>query len=286
MSNITRLLKAIKDVDENVDRTYKKADDVYDKLGLSRFPITAPQYLLDDMLDLPVVLNDLTEYQIWFVKQMDALVGLFPIKIERTDENGDKQMLKFENVAEAIAELTGLLAEIAFDADTSVNVGVHATAEAIGAKIAAQQAGSYLKAIADYLGFQGEAATLTIPISCTPGATGTDGKLQENELEAFLRPSIQKAIGFECKEKDDLHSIIKRVLFDCEIARTALYKPLKPAQIATNVNLTGDAIKADRTKDEQKAEAEWDAFKLRTEAQTGTGIDIDIDDKSTAPGGP
>lgn len=153
--------------------------------GSDRYPMVLPEYLLDDFIDKPVQIPDQVAYNVWLLKQIDALVGLFPIKIERTDENGQKQMLKFENIAEAIAELTGLLAQIAFDADTAVNIGTRATGEAVGAKAAALQAGSYLKAITDYMGFQGQAVSIDVPISVTPGAVGLDGKLQESELKDF-----------------------------------------------------------------------------------------------------
>lgn len=257
---------------------------IRESTGSDRYPMTLPEYLLDDFIDKPVLIPDQVAYNVWLLKQIDALVGLFPIKIERTDENGEKQMLKFENIAEAIAELTGLLAEIAFDADTSVNVGVHATAEAIGAKVAAIQATSYLKSIVDYLGFQGSHQQISVPISCTPGATGLDGKLQENELENFLKSSTQNAVGWQCTERDDLHSILKRILFDAEISRAALYKPLKPPQPGTPQAMTGDAIKADRTKEKRREDDEWEKFKTRIKNQEGTGIDIDLEEKSLTDG--
>lgn len=260
--------------------TNARVKNIENRTGSHRYPMTLPEYLLDDFIDKPIVIQDQVDFNVWLVKNVDALVGLFPIKIERTDENGVKQMLKFENIAEAIAELTGLLAEIAFDADTSVNVGVHATSEAIGAKVAAIQGNSYLKAISDYLGYQGSHKSIDVPISCTPGAVGTDDKLQENELGDFLKSSTQRAIGWECTERDDLHSIIKRILFDSEIARAALYKPLKPPKPGQTQPVTGDAIKADRRKEKDREDNEWDKFKTRIKNQEGTGIDIDIEEKS------
>lgn len=253
---------------------------IRESTGSDRYPMVLPEYLLDDFIDKPVQIPDQVAYNVWLLKQIDALVGLFPIKIERTDENGVKQILKFENIAEAVAELTGLLAEIAFDADTSVNVGVHATSEAIGAKVAAIQATSYLKAICEYLGFQGQPTAINVPISCTPGAVGIDDKLQENELEDFLKSSTQKAVGWECKERDDLHSIIKRILFDSEVSRAALYKPLKPEQLTQQTGFTGDAIKKDKIKEKQKDNDEWEAFKTRIKNQEGTGVDVDLEEKS------
>lgn len=267
------------DTNARVRNIQADTQKIRESTGSDRYPMTLPEYLLDDFIDKPVLIPDQVAYNVWLLKQIDALVGLFPIKIERTDENGVKQMLKFENIAEAIAELTGLLAEIAFDADTSVNVGVHATAEAIGAKVAAIQATSYLKSIVDYLGFQGSHQQISVPISCTPGATGLDGKLQENELENFLKSSIQKAVGWQCTERDDLHSILKRILFDAEISRAALYKPLKPPQPGTPQAMTGDAIKSDRVKEKRREDDEWEKFKTRIKNQEGTGIDIDLEEK-------
>ncbi|WP_439566411.1 hypothetical protein, partial [Gloeocapsopsis crepidinum] len=251
--------------------------NIQDKLGTNRYPLMLPEYLLDDFLDKQVIINDQVDFQVWSLKQWDALIGLFPIKIERTDENGNKQMLKFENIAEAIAELTGLLAQIGFDADTAVNVSTRATAEAIGAKTAALQAISYLKAIIDYMGFQGQATSIDIPISVTPGAVGQDGKLQENELADFLNPSTQRAIGFKNTDPVDQRLILRRILEDTEISRAALYRPLKPNPEENA--LTGDAIKKDKEEEIRKLNDIWEAFKARYEGHIA-GTKIDIDDKT------
>lgn len=243
--------------------------------GVDDFPMTLPQYLLDDFVDVPVIIPNQPAYNVWLLKQIDALVGLFPIKIERVDENGQKQMLVFENIAEAIAELTGLIAQVAFDADTAVNVATRATGEAIGAKSAALQAGSYLKAIVDYMGFQGQAVSIDVPISVTPGAVGLDGKLQESELKDFLKPSTQKAIGFKNTDPVDQRLVLQRILQSGEISRAALFRPLKADQ--SQNPLTGDAIKADKTAEKKRIDDLWDAFKLRMEGHTG-GTKVDIDD--------
>lgn len=254
--------------------TNLRVKNLEDKIGTNEYPMILPEYLLDGS-QTPTAINNQAQFNAWSLKQWDALVGLFPIKIERTDENGVKQMLVYENVAEAIAEITGLLAQIAFDADTAVNVATRAVAEAIGAKIAALQAGSYVNAIIDHLGFQTQSTALTVPISVTPGAVGLDGKLQENELKDFLTPSVKQAIGIKNIDPVDLRLILRRILEDGEIARAALYRPLKPN--AKDNSLTGDAIKADKTKEKKRINDAWEAFKTRYEGHTA-GTEIDIDD--------
>ena len=259
--------------------TNRRVRNIQDKLGTNKYPMILPEYLLDDYLDKTVVINDQVDFQVWSLKQWDALIGLFPIKIERTDENGNKQMLKFENIAEAIAEITGLLAAIAFDADTAVNVATRATAEAIGSKTAVVQAISYLKAIVDHMGFQGQTTSIDVPISVTPGAIGADGKLQENELKDFLKPSTQKTIGFKNTDPVDMRLILRRILEDGEISRAALYRPLKP-EVSQNT-LTGDAIKKEKTDEKARLNDLWEEFKKRYEGHTA-GTKIDIDDGTQA----
>ena len=202
-------------------------------------------------------------------------MGLFPIKIERVDENGNKQTLVFENIAEAIAELTGLLAQIAFDADTAVNVATRATGEALGAKAASLQVGSYVKAIIDHMGFQTQSTAIDVPVSVTLGAVGLDGKLQESELKDFLKPSSQKVIGIKNTDPVDSRLTLQRILQNTEIARAALYRPLKP-KVEENA-LTGDAIKTEKVEEKKRVDKQWDAFKLRMEKHTG-GTKVDIDD--------
>ncbi len=262
------------DTNNRVKDLQQSATTLKKVTGADDFPMILPEYLLDDFIDKPATIPNQVAYNVWLLKQIDALVGLFPIKIERVDENGQKQMLVFENIAEAIAELTGLIAQVAFDADTAVNVSTRATGEAVGAKAAALQAGSYLKAIIDYMGFQGEAVSFDVPISVTPGAVGLDGKLQESELKDFLKPSTQKAIGFKNTDPVDQRLVLQRILQSGEISRAALFRPLKPD--AKQNPLTGDAIKADKAAEKKRIDDLWDAFKLRMEGHTaGTKVDID-----------
>lgn len=272
------------DLDTNLKVTKVLADTqkIRQATGSDEYPMILPKYLLDDFIDTPETILNQAAFNAWSLKQWDALIGLFPIKIERVDENGQKQMLKFENIAEAIAELTGLIAQVAFDADTAVNVSTRATGEAIGAKAAALQAGSYLKAIIDYMGFQGEPVSFDVPISVSPGAVGLDGKLQESELKDFLKPSTQKAIGFKNTDPVDQRLVLQRILQSGEISRAALFKPLKPN--AEQNPLTGDAIKADKAADKKRIDDQWDAFKLRMEGHTA-GTKVDIDDGTNPPEG-
>lgn len=261
--------------------TNLRVRNLEDKVGAYEYPMILPEYLLDDYLDKQVTINNQVQYNGWLLKQIDALVGLFPIKIERVNEDGQKEMLKFENIAESIAELTGLLAQIAFDADTAVNVATRSTAEAIGAKAAALQAGSYLKAIVDYLGFEGQAVSVDVPISVTPGAVGLDGKLQENELKDFLKPSVQKTIGYKNTDPVDQRLVLRRILEDGEIARAALFRPLKP-DLDNQNRITGDAIKESNASDKKRLDEIWETFKRRYEGHTsGTKVDIDDGDKTS-----
>lgn len=247
-------------------------------VGANEYPMSLPEYLLDDLMDNQVIIPNQASYNVWLLKQIDALVGLFPIKIERTDENGQKQTLTFENIAEAIAELTGLLSQIAFDADTAVNVATRATGEALGAKAAALQVGSYVKAIIDHMGFQTQHMSIDVPVSVTLGAVGLDGKLQESELKDFLKASTQKVVGLKNTDPVDMRLILRRILEDGEIARAALFRPLKPNP-ADNT-LTGDGIKAEKVEEKKRVDKQWEAFKLRMEGHTA-GTKVDIDDGTT-----
>ncbi|MGL4617915.1 MAG: hypothetical protein ACRCZS_02485 [Chroococcidiopsis sp.] len=276
-NNIINSADALQGTDTNA-----RVRDIQNKIGSDEYPMLLPEYLLDDHLDTQVLIPNQARYNEWLLKQIDALVGLFPIKIKRVDENGQEQTLVFENIAEAIAELTGLLAQIAFDADTAVNVSTRATGEALGAKAAALQAGSYLKAIIDHMGFQTQSVAIDVPVSVTLAATGLDGKLQESELKDFLKPSTQKVIGIKNTDPVDARLTWQRILQNTEIARAALYRPLKP-NIAENT-LTGDGIKTEKTEEKKRVDKQWEAFKLRMEGHTaGTKVDIDDGNQEQQP---
>lgn len=281
-SKLDQLNAALNSGDALLDAdTNARVRNIEDKTGSNEYPMILPEYMMEDSLDKQVVIANQAQFNAWLLKNISALFGMFPIKIDKIDENGTKQTLKFDNLAETLAEFVGWYSKIAFDADTAVNVGIRAVAESIGARTAALQAGSYLKAIIDYLGFQTQPEPFPIKISCTIGATGVDGNLQESELDDFLKPSTQTVIGLDCKEQDDLHTIIKRILFDAEIARAALYKPLKPDKINNSLSITGDGIKEHRKKEQKQTDKKWEEFKTKIEGQTNLPFKIDIDEKGT-----
>ena len=248
---MARVLRAIRELEAKIDKFYRES-------GFRDFPIVVPEFLVADDSKGTKTISNLIDFQMWFLRNIDALAGQFPIEIEVEDDSPDgKRLVQLDNIAESFANLFGLLATTAEDADASVNVGVHNLTEAIGGKVAALQAVSYLKGIADYLGYRGEEVPFQVPISVTPGEVGADGRLQNDELEDFLKPSKQMVIGYKCIDEEDITSMLARIRYGTEVTIAALSRPIripKDGEEDKN-NYPGDALRQDR-KDREAKEAE------------------------------
>lgn len=232
------------------------------------FPATLP--LLTG--DKSEVVRNLPELVLYVVKNIDAVTGLFPTDVEFINGDGNKQKVRLESLGHAIEELFGAMLIIGEDADAAVNIAARTAIEAIQSKISARQAGETSRAIAKFLGFAGEARQRTVKIGFTPSATGLNNKLENQEMADFLKPSTQNYIGYECVENDELLPIIKRVLEDSEIARSALYHPLKQnPQNKDEYGVTGEYLRGNKKPTEKDKKA-WEAYKKFIQETTGAEI--------------
>ena len=139
----------------------------YGRLGLQDYPVTVPTSLTgksNDTLALP----HLTRFQSWQTKQLDALLGQYPIEIDIEDSDlvkvgSQKLKVKLPNVAESLAEIMGLLITTRGLADASVNVGIRTLSE-LGVTRETVTKGYYkTEAIEDYLGYELKRKTIVVP---------------------------------------------------------------------------------------------------------------------------
>jgi hypothetical protein len=158
----------------------------------------------------PVILEieSLGELLLWQIKQLDALMGKFPItiKIKDTDstkEGNQAQEITVPNAAEAITELLGLALSIKRDTHANVVLGMKILPQAGMATKLAQMGLDVALACAEFLGFSLVQRKKTIPLLFTPGATNLDILLKEEEVEY---------LGYENAEKTDLMDHLRKVL--------------------------------------------------------------------------
>ena len=202
-------------------------------------------------------IKNLPELIVWQTKSIDALAGYWPIEIEYEDEEGKKQKVELTNLAHAIEEIFMAEVKIAQDADASVQCSSRALIASIKSTIASLQAAENSAANAKFLGYAGQAKKREVKIPCTPAATGANGKLDNQEIGDFLKPSKQTYVGWECVDEETLMPIVKRTLEDGEIARKALMHPL--GATAAKSFLPGDSIRAQR-KDAKAKNKDWEKF--------------------------
>jgi hypothetical protein len=225
-------------------------------VGVGEFPGTLP--LLNGKGVVPIA--NLPQLVRWQVQAFDSVYGQFPLSVQVFQADGSTKTIKLENLAHSIDELFGMLLAVAEDADAAVNIGARNIVETIQAKIAAKQAGELATANQKFLGYNIKAVPREVKISVTPAAAGADNKLQNQEMTAFLEPSKQQYIGSEYDDSKQLLPIAERTLEDGEIARAALFRPVKVSKDKTgDVGLTGEFIRSSRGNDEILNKA-WLAF--------------------------
>ena len=217
---------------------------------------------------------------LYVVKNLDAVIGMFPAEVEIVGADSQKRKVQFESVGHALEEMFGALVTVAEDADAVVNIAARAAIESVQSKIAAKQAGEIGTAITKFLGFNVKPTAKKVKIGFTPSASGANGKLENQEMKDFLEPSEQNYVGTEYEDTEELLPIIKRILEDGEIARAALYHPLKPKPNKDGeYGLTGEYLIKSKRKPSKAEKASWDAFIKEFKKNTEAEVDDSKDSK-------
>ncbi len=227
----------------------------YFRSGHHRLPATAFNYLLNtNEGNQQLKIYDSLSFQEWIIRNIDALVGEFPLKLKYKNDDGEQEV-SLENVSEALAEVTGLLISLAEDSSNNLNATIKAMVEARSAANAATVAVDYASANADYLGYKGREKSREVNVTFTPG---------KETMKEVLTPSKQKIVGWEMQGEETLLELIKRILLGAEIIKAAMYIPWKPGD-----KLTGDVIKEKQTEQTETEDAKWQEFLNRINTPTG-----------------
>jgi hypothetical protein len=183
-------------------------------IGISRIekrigdlPAKVPD-LITKEIPSEIEIESLGELLLWQIKQLDAVMGKFPIKIkirdtDSTKEGDQSQEITVPNAAEAINELLGLALTIKRDTHANVVLGMKILPQAGMATKLAQMGLDVGLACAEFLGFSLIQKEKKIPLLFTPGATDLDDLLKEKEVEYLC---------YENAEKTDLMDHIRKIL--------------------------------------------------------------------------
>lgn len=163
----------------------------------------------DDEYDpeLYLKVSNQAQYNSWFLKQFDGLIGQFPIKINIEDNDliktGDQKLeIELPNIAETLAELMGLAITTKSYLDTQLIASMRTLGEVGSTKQQAITTYYLLEAIQDYLGFKTKKKIIEVPYLFNP-LVGSDTEIPETIGEA-LKDSKQKVIIEESDDKNTL----------------------------------------------------------------------------------
>ena len=181
---------------------FKKIDT---KLG--DLPAKVPD-LITKETPSEIEIESIGELLLWQIKQLDAVMGKFPITIKISDTDSTKEgdqaaEITVPNAAEAINELLGLALSLKRDTHANVVLGMKILPQVGMATKLAQMGLDVALACAEFLGFSLTQKKKKMPMLFTPGATDLDKLLTEKEVEYLC---------YENNEEKDLMDHLRKVL--------------------------------------------------------------------------
>jgi hypothetical protein len=197
------------------------------RLGLSTFPVDTPLSLLS-YTDTQIIRHETPlDLFTWFIKQVDALVGQFPIEIEiedadPTQEGNQTKKVELPNISEALAELYGLAITGSTNSDVAINMLMRLVAEMIGTKNATLITQDYVKANASYLGYKGNPKKREIDYSFDPTKLDT--------LDQLLKESKGYIQGWEEDDKNSVAEYLQKLMFASGVIKAAFFRDSKLIQ--------------------------------------------------------
>lgn len=212
----------------------QKVDKLSKIVGVDDYPVSLPTSLIsrDEGFLGNLIPNfnedvpSLTRFLAWYVKRFDEICGQWEIPIEVKDSDptkpGDQPVgFKLPNVAEAIAEMFGLLLQSAINSETLVNINTRALIEE--GQIKQQTFKTYMmaQAIADHLGFEYKETKHKIPMLFKIGEQELDKLLVEGELEVTAP---------EYTDPNDLKTSLNDLLQAAAIIRAVHFRKFDPNQ--------------------------------------------------------
>ncbi len=220
-----------------------------ERMGTGQFPVEIPATLLsDDKNQGSVKLESLTDFVGWFVQQVDALVGEFPIKIEIEDadaikEGDQKKEISLPNLAEAIAELYGISFQSTYNSSLIVDLVLRNISEVIKFGNMGVETLDYAKAVAKHMGFKGNKVERKIPYFVDPR--------EIKDLDKYRKEVELLTQGFEYEDKQTMAAQMKMILFAVSIIKAAFWEEWNPKRkYEAGKDIKKDAEGEDKSWDE------------------------------------
>lgn len=257
------LLKEVIKLSEKV----KKLSDV---VGVDEYPAELPSSLISKdegflgnlIPNAPKKIPNLTQFLAWYVERFDEIMGQWEIPIEVKDSDptkpGDQPVgFKLPNMAEAIAEMFGLMLQTSVNSQILVNMNTRATLEIGQNKQQIFKTYMLALAIADHMGFDYKEVKHKLPMLFN---------INEEELDKLLKESELEVTAVEYTDSADLKAVSAELLQAAAIIRAVHFRKFDPkgdikqgvVDLIKGLVATGDRINDQQPND--KGEDNFDQF--------------------------
>ncbi len=230
------------------------------RLGTNSYPIEVPESLLTGTGTGKVYKAESNaEYLFWLTKQIDGLVGEFPIDIEIKDidpitEGDQKKTIQLPNIAEAIAEIYGLTMKSSVNQEVELNMLLRLAAETIATKNAAIVTQDYARANATFLGYKGNYKPRELQYTFDFANANLDPRSKEPiVLEKLLKTVKGYVQGWQIEDKETVVGFLQKLMFSAGIIKAVFFRG-KNQQKELNRELTS------MNNDEKAQEKKFEAF--------------------------
>ena len=274
--NTDRLLKEMKEIKKvlgsgKLEKAFNAAVGIGDdsittivnliakRIGTSSYPVEVPESLLQGTGDKVKKLESNAEFLHWLTYQFDGLVGQFPIDVEVKDidplkEGDQNKTIQLPNIAEAIAEIYGLVIKSSVNQEVELNMLLRLAAEAIATKNAAVVTQDYARANALFLGYKANYKPRELQYNFDFTNANLDPKSKEPiVLEKLLRTVKGYVQGWQLEDKETVVGFLQKLMFSAGIIKAVFFRGKgQQKELQREINSMAN--------DEKAQEAKFEAF--------------------------
>ncbi|MBE9119073.1 hypothetical protein IQ249_24765 [Lusitaniella coriacea LEGE 07157] len=229
-----RIIKKQKDLNKCLLEIKRELKDFRAEIGWEATEV--PLSLLTNKGKQPqqIILNTMYEFLGWQVQALDGILGEFEIPIEIKDaepnKDGDQtQIVRLPNIAEAIAEIYGLLFNTYYNSEVVLNSSVRTLLEVGSDKQLTVKNNYMLTALIEYLGFRTKEKREKVPFTFDP--IGENKKFDQLLRETDLDVSVLEYEPTNKKAESNLQDTLFDLLQSAAIIRAVFAKRVDPDNV-------------------------------------------------------
>lgn len=194
-------------------QVYDNTEETKKRIRPEDFPIIVPAQIANPNTGMRTI-ESLGELGVWIVEQLDGVSGKWPMEVPIPGAN---TTLAVPNMAEAIAEMFGMMISQQVTAAQILNTSSRTLAQAGSATQQAALASMFAKANAEFLGYEGKPTAVDMPLTYSPGKDPGEGLLEE---------STAKIKGWENTDGTDLKQILSDLMHAAQIIKAVYWRKL------------------------------------------------------------